>query len=71
MGNTFHCIAVAYLPSSWAMLTGNSLEQQFVSELWAQAGYAYDATDNPNHLYKHLRGVADVVAGKPREIDPG
>eukprot|EP00973_Karenia_brevis_P050058 6948300-Karenia_brevis.AAC.1 len=71
MGNTLHCIVVAYLLSSWAMITGYRLEQPFVSELWAQAGYAYEATDNPDYLYKHLRGVADVVADKPREVDPG
>eukprot|EP00973_Karenia_brevis_P067771 9429102-Karenia_brevis.AAC.1 len=53
------------------MLTGYPLDQPFVSELWAQAGYAYDATDNPDHLYKNLRGVADVVVDKPRENDPG
>eukprot|EP00973_Karenia_brevis_P045656 6323200-Karenia_brevis.AAC.1 len=57
LGNTFHCVAVAYLLSSWAMITGYLPEQPFVSELWANAGYPYEATDNPDHLYKHLRGV--------------
>eukprot|EP00973_Karenia_brevis_P032511 4484475-Karenia_brevis.AAC.1 len=53
------------------MIGGYSLEQPFISDLWAQAEYAYDATDNPDYLYKHLRRFADVVADKPREVDPG
>eukprot|EP00973_Karenia_brevis_P071200 9892275-Karenia_brevis.AAC.1 len=54
------------------MLTGYSLEQPPVSEVWARAGYAYDATDHLDHLYKTLRGVAEVVVNKPREEpDPG
>eukprot|EP00973_Karenia_brevis_P050102 6953365-Karenia_brevis.AAC.1 len=57
LGNTFHCIAVAYLLSSWAMLTGYLLEQPFVSDLWAEAGYPYEATDNPDKRFKRLLGV--------------
>eukprot|EP00973_Karenia_brevis_P036037 4971082-Karenia_brevis.AAC.1 len=53
------------------MITGYLPEQPFVSELWAEAGHPYEATDNPDNRYKHLRGVAGLVTSKPREIDPG
>eukprot|EP00973_Karenia_brevis_P011144 1508220-Karenia_brevis.AAC.1 len=61
LGNTFHCIAVAYLLSSWAMITGYLPDQPFVSELWGRAGYPYEGTDNPDNRYKHLQGVAGLV----------
>eukprot|EP00973_Karenia_brevis_P094938 12424913-Karenia_brevis.AAC.1 len=39
LGNTFHCIAVASLLASWAMLCGYLQEHPTVPELWAGAGY--------------------------------
>eukprot|EP00975_Prorocentrum_lima_P035347 7423351-Prorocentrum_lima.AAC.1 len=65
LGNTFHCIAVAYLLSSWAMLTGYSLDQPFISDLWENAGYPYEATDNPDKRFKRLLGVTGLMANKP------
>eukprot|EP00973_Karenia_brevis_P068027 9464357-Karenia_brevis.AAC.1 len=37
MGNTFHCVAVAYLLASWGILTGYVLFHPLVHHLWEQA----------------------------------
>eukprot|EP00973_Karenia_brevis_P031619 4360837-Karenia_brevis.AAC.1 len=72
MGNTFHFIAVAYLLGSWAMLTGYSLEHPSLPRLWAQAGYAYDSAEDPDHPDHALRGIAKIVVNPPgAERDPG
>eukprot|EP00973_Karenia_brevis_P056425 7848776-Karenia_brevis.AAC.1 len=54
------------------MLTGYSLEHPSLPRLWAQAGYAYDSAEDPDHSDNALRGIAKMVVNKPgAEADPG
>ena len=39
MGNSFHCVAVAYLLSQYAYHCGYLSRKPFVEELWERAGY--------------------------------
>ncbi len=67
LGNSFHCIAVAYLLSQYAYHCRYLSRKPFVEELWERAGYPTESDRDHGRRRYAVFHVTSIIATSVRE----